>query len=125
MTGAGSVVATVKGGQSGPVQTAGALLKLHQAAHVIPEQKQGLFFKGVENSPAVILDPANRFGYKAGEHVGVILLANGVGGVNAVEPLDHGPASRGIRAKPDQFCNDQGRIVLALAGALFELTGLV
>ena len=103
----GSVVATVKGGQSGPVQTAGALLKMHQAAHVIPEQKQGLFFKGVENSPAVILDPANRFGHKAGEHVGVILLANGVGGVNAVEPLDH------------------GRIVLALAGALFELTGLV
>ncbi len=106
-------------------QTAWALLKIHQAAHVIPEQKQRLLLKGLESSPTETLDPANRFGHETGEHVGVILLENGVSGVNPIEPLDDGPALRGIRAQPNQFCDDQGGVVVALAGSLFKFTGLV
>ncbi len=59
------------------LQTAGALLKMYEAAHMIPEQKQSLLLKGLESSPTETLDPANRFGYETREHVGVILLANG------------------------------------------------
>jgi hypothetical protein len=81
--------------------------------------------KGLESSPTETLDPANRFGYETREHLGVILLANGVCGVNPIEPLDDGPAPRGIRAQPHQLCDDQGCVVVALAGSLFKFTGLV
>jgi hypothetical protein len=43
--------------------------------------------------------------------------------VDAVEPLDHGPAAGAVRPEPHQLGQQQAGVVVALARPLLELAG--